>query len=125
MQTKSWSREELKQFQQNISSVHRTLPNGKVIWRKQAILDNSGSPVSLEQFLRLTGARRLRRNISDVFQKTGRDKQLLKAMKKDYKKSMKALFNNRSDWRKLSEKLNIHNVPDKSEAIKDIQKQLQ
>jgi len=126
--TKKFSQIELKHFLTNTSSIIKVLGNGKVIWRKQVILDGKGDPVPLELFHQVVSSPEklvMRDNIShERFEKTPKERKLLKAFKSDYNQGMKALFNGDEDWRKTSRAMMIHNVPDDSKVIKEIQQQL-
>ena len=119
---------DLKNFMQNVSSIQKVLPNGTIIWRKSVILDGSGNPVPLSLFYRIVNSPErtvMRDNVCHTrFEKTQKERKLIKAYKSDYKKGMKALFNGNPNWKKVAKNLKVHNVPDDSKVIGEIQKQL-
>jgi len=120
-----WSRKELQDFINHCSSIKRMI-GGTPIFKKRAILDNSGKPVHLRQFKSVVNSPErlvLRNKLSyKEFQKSPKEKAILKAVKKDYKEGMKALLGD--NWKKLSNSMKIFNVPDDSKMVTQIQKQL-
>lgn len=117
-----------KKFKENTTSVVKEFANGTILWRKQVMLDKSGNPLPLalfRQFVESAERVVLRDKICHSrFEKTPKERQLLKAYKKDHKQNMKALFKNRKDWKILARKHKIHNVPDDSKYIEQIQEQI-
>ena len=122
---KRWSRTELQDYLNHCNSIKRMI-GGTPIFKKRAILDNSGKPVHLRQFKSVVNSPErlvLRNKFSyEEFQKSPKEKALLRAAKKDYKEGMKALLGD--NWKKLSNSMSIFNVPDDSKVVTQIQKQL-
>ncbi len=120
-----FTRQDLKNFMEMCSSVFRIVGNN-IIYKKRAILDNSGKPVSIKQFKSVVDTPEklvIREPIShEVFQKTSKERALLRAAKKDYSENMKALLGN--NWKKLSNSMGIYNIPDDSKIVTQIQSQL-
>ncbi len=100
-----WSNSELRNFMQICSSIYKKIGD-RIVWHKKVMLDQSGRPISLEMFKRMVNTPErvvLRRPIShEQFERTPKERALIKAYKKDHKNNMKALFGN--DWKRLSRK---------------------
>ncbi len=120
-----FTKQDLKNYMEMCSSVFRIIGN-TIIYKKRAILDGSGKPVSVKQFKSVVDTPEklvIREPIShEIFQKTPKEKALLKATKKDYSDNMKALLGN--NWKKLSNSMQIYNVPDDKKIVTQIQSQL-
>lgn len=110
----------LKNWMDNFSSIEKVITHRHgetIIWKDRVIKDKSGNPVSLEMYLRLTGERRMVRK--DMVQpQTPAEKQAIKACKSDYKKGMRNIFG--KNWRVLSRKHRIFNVPSDENLIKSL-----
>lgn len=120
-----WTRSDYLNFSQALSSIKRIIGRN-IIFKPRAVLDKSGKPVSLKQFRSVVNSSErvvLREKFShEYYEKTPKERALLRAAKKDYSENMKALLGN--NWKKLSNSMNIYNVPDDSKLVTEIQKQL-
>ncbi len=120
-----FNKQDLKNYMDMCSSVFRIVGN-TIIYKTRAILDGSGRPVSISQFRSVVNTPEklvISKPIShEVFQKTSKEKALLRAAKKDYSENMKALLGD--NWKKLSNSMQIYNVPDDNKIVTQIQSQL-
>ena len=115
----------MRQRMDIISSI-KTIIGGKPIYHSKVILDKSGNPVSLKQFRSVVNSPErlvMREPFShEFFQKSPKEKAILRAAKKDYKENMKALLG--SNWKVLSNSLGVYNIPDDPKVITEIQGRL-
>lgn len=114
-----WSNKELKEHMEACSSVKKVInhPMGVTyVYKPRAILQDNGSPVSLEMFLKLTGQRNLVQKRD--FSKTEAEKRMLKAAKEDYNKAMFELLGPK--WKSISRQYRIYNVPENPETRHEV-----
>jgi len=115
-----WRQKEINEFvANNISIINfkKWLFGEPPIFKKRVILNNSGQPIPLKEFLHKTGERRL---VEPV--KINRDdKELIKKHKYQYKAAMKALMG--EHWRAISTKLGIYNPTTKPALVKLIEEE--
>lgn len=120
-----WTKSDYRNFQDAVSSVHRMVGN-TIIFKKRAVLDNSGKPVSLKQFRSVVNSPEkltLREPFShEHFEKSPKERALIRACKRDYRDNMKALLGD--NWKRLSNSKGIYNVPDDPKLVTQIQKEL-
>lgn len=114
------SNSELRSWMENFSSIKKILQTQRgevILWKDRVIKDKSGNPVPLDYYLRVTGERRMVTK-PNLEPNTERERTILKACKSDYKKSMKRLFGD--NWKVLSRKHRIYNVPSDELLIQQI-----
>lgn len=122
MQTQELNNRELKDLLNDCQSVERVkIVHGHklYIWKKRAVLDKSGKPIPLDEFMANEVV--MQEPAYDMSKGPDAIKRIAEA-KNSYKASMRALLGD--NWKNLSRKFKIYNAPTNDDTRRQLLKSI-
>ncbi len=114
------TQKELKDLLQDCQSIKKFITvKGKQwpVWKERALLYSNGNPLSMEDFQKATIT------FKEPIERVSFDKDKVKKAKNSYKAEMRAFLG--TNWKFLSRRFNIYNVPQMEYNRKDLLKEVE